>query len=151
MWDDHPVEAGHLSLNWTYDGVPTSLTVNWKLESDTAFVVVAVDYVDGTHDREAQVHEVPTSMNALLVVGEKEAANLTVRVPNYDSLCGYLTYEPTNLNVQGAFGQYISRCARDGLHCEERDRPRHRRLIFCSLLRQVVTRPASTGPRTSPG
>jgi hypothetical protein len=105
VWDDHPAEAGHLSLNWTYDGVPTSLTVNWKLESDTAFVVVAVDYVEGKRDREAQVQEVSTSLNALLMVGGFLAANLTVRASYRETSCGYLTYEPTSLSVQGAFGQ----------------------------------------------
>jgi hypothetical protein len=104
-WDEQPAQTGDLTVTWVYDGVPGSLTVNWELESSTAFVVVTVDCAEGKRDCQAQVQEVPTSLNALLVVGGEEAANLTVRASYRETSCGYLTYEPTSLSVQGAFGQ----------------------------------------------
>ncbi len=104
-WDEQPAQTGDLTVTWVYDGVPGSLTVNWELESSTAFVVVAVDCAEGKRDCETQVQEVPTSLNALLVVGGEEATNLTVRAAYRETSCGYLTYEPTSLSVQGAFGQ----------------------------------------------
>jgi hypothetical protein len=42
---------------------------------------------------------------AIRGVDGKEAANLTVRASYRQTSCGYLTYEPTSLSVQGAFGQ----------------------------------------------
>jgi hypothetical protein len=104
-WDEQPAQTGDLTVNWVYDGVPGSLIINWELESDTAFVVVAANCVNGARNCETQVQEVPTSLSALLLVGGKEAANLTMRASYYDSPCGYLTYEPASLSVQGAFGQ----------------------------------------------
>jgi hypothetical protein len=104
-WDEQPAQKGDLTVNWVHDGVPGSLIINWELESDTAFVVVAANCMNGARNCETQVQEVPTSLSALLLVGGKEAADLTVRASYYDSSCGYLTYEPTSLSVQGAFGQ----------------------------------------------
>jgi hypothetical protein len=105
VWDEQPAPTGDLTITWVYDGVPSELTVKWEVESDTAFVVVAVECVNAMRDCEAQLQELPTSLNAVLMVGSEEAADLTVRATYHETVCGYLTYEPTNLSVEGALGQ----------------------------------------------
>ncbi len=106
-WEVTPSETGELVINWVYDKTPGSLVINWEVESPTVMVHTGVlcTISNQVETCEASTLEVPTSMSVLLLLNELPAANLNITALYHEALdCGYFTYEPAGITIEGVFG-----------------------------------------------